>query len=145
MDILLAAVGKLKAEEAALFQRYWQRLRWKARLIELPEKSDKDQEARALEKACAASPYWVCLDERGQDWDSSKFAGWLGQRFATGDKPVAFMIGGATGLARDLQDRAALKLRLGAMTWPHQLARVMLAEQLYRAQTILDGHPYHKS
>jgi 23S rRNA (pseudouridine1915-N3)-methyltransferase len=54
------------------------------------------------------------------------------------------MIGGAAGLAPELQDRAQLKLRLGAMTWPHQIARVLLAEQLYRAQTILDGHPYHK-
>lgn len=144
MEIILAAVGRLKAEEAALFQRYWQRLRWKARLVELPEKGDKAQEAKALEKACTASPLWVCLDERGQDWDSPRFAAWLGSEFEAGHKPIAFMIGGAAGLAPDLRQRAQVKLRLGAMTWPHQIARVLLAEQLYRAQTILDGHPYHK-
>ena len=91
MDIILAAVGRLKAEEAALFQRYWQRLRWKARLVELPEKGDKAQEAKALEKACAASPLWVCLDERGQDWDSPRFATWLGQALDADRKPVAFI------------------------------------------------------
>ncbi len=86
----------------------------------------------------------VCLDERGKNIDSETFAGWIGEWRDAGRPELAFVIGGADGLDRDLRDGAERVLSFSALTWPHQLVRIMLAEQLYRATTILSGHPYHR-
>jgi 23S rRNA (pseudouridine1915-N3)-methyltransferase len=87
----------------------------------------------------------VILDERGESLDSAALAGLL-REWRADDRPAAcFVIGGADGLASSLRDRAKLKLAFGAVTWPHQLVRTMLLEQLYRAGTILAGHPYHRA
>ena len=145
MDILIAAIGKLKGEEQALYQRYASRLRWKVQLIERPERGSKAEEAKALRQAIQPARKLVVLDEHGLDMPSVKLAQWIGQEFDTGSKPIAFVIGGADGLEPALIAQADLRLRFGAQTWPHQLVRALLAEQLYRAQTILDGHPYHKA
>ena len=80
----------------------------------------------------------VVLDERGRDLDTARFAGLLGEA-------TAFVIGGADGLSQGLKDRAQLLLRLSSLTLPHALAQVVLVEQLYRAATLLTGHPYHRS
>ena len=80
----------------------------------------------------------VVLDERGRDLDTERFAGLLGEA-------TAFVIGGAEGLSQGLKDRAHLLLRLSSLTLPHALAQVVLVEQLYRAATLLTGHPYHRS
>jgi len=85
------------------------------------------------------------LEERGESLPSAAFAGRL-QAWRAEDKPaVVFVIGGADGLAPALKDKSNLTLAFGAATWPHQLVRVMLLEQLYRAVTILSGHPYHRA
>jgi 23S rRNA (pseudouridine1915-N3)-methyltransferase len=87
----------------------------------------------------------VLLDTRGQALDSANFAAQIA-KWRGDDRPAAvFLIGGADGLAASLHEKADLRLSFGAATWPHQLVRVMLLEQLYRAATILAGHPYHRA
>ena len=86
----------------------------------------------------------VVLDERGKAFDSAEFARFVGDAADNGQRDMAFIIGGADGIDPDLRDRARLVLNLGRLTWPHQLVRILIAEQLYRAVTILTGHPYHR-
>ena len=87
----------------------------------------------------------VLMDARGESLPSASFAGRL-QAWRTEDKPaVVFVIGGADGLAPALKDKSNLTMAFGAATWPHQMVRVMLLEQIYRAVTILSGHPYHRA
>jgi 23S rRNA (pseudouridine1915-N3)-methyltransferase len=104
----------------------------------------KAREAALLRAALPQSARVIALDERGKALDSAAFAGLLGCWRDEGLRETAFVIGGADGLDPDLRASADLLLSLGPMTWPHLLARALLAEQLYRAQTILAGHPYHR-
>jgi len=87
----------------------------------------------------------VVLDERGKNVDRSTFAGHLGRWRDESVANTIFVIGGADGLSPDLQRKANLSIAFGAATWPHQMGRVMLLEQVYRAATILAGHPYHRA
>jgi 23S rRNA (pseudouridine1915-N3)-methyltransferase len=87
----------------------------------------------------------VALDERGRDFNSQDFARWLGTRQDAGARHAAFLIGGPDGHGAEVLAAAALQLCLGRLTLPHGLARAVLAEQLYRAATILAGHPYHRA
>jgi 23S rRNA (pseudouridine1915-N3)-methyltransferase len=87
----------------------------------------------------------VALDERGKSIDSVTFARELGRWRDDGIADTIFTIGGADGLSPDLQRRANLRIAFGSATWPHQMVRVMLLEQIYRAATILSGHPYHRA
>ncbi len=93
---------------------------------------------RALPARCAR----VALDERGREFTTAAFAGWLQERRRDGDD-LAFILGGPDGLAADIKKGATL-MRLSSLTLPHGLARVVLAEQLYRASSLLAGHPYHR-
>jgi 23S rRNA (pseudouridine1915-N3)-methyltransferase len=86
----------------------------------------------------------VALDEHGAEWSSVDFAGRVGGWRDDGVAELAFAIGGADGHAPELLKRAAATVAFGRMTWPHRLARVMLVEQIYRAQQIIAGHPYHR-
>lgn len=86
----------------------------------------------------------VALDPRGRSLTSEAFAAWIGERMNRGDKGIAFVIGGADGLPSELLARATLKMSLSTLTLPHRLARLMVAEQLYRAMTILRGEPYSR-
>jgi len=103
-----------------------------------------DAEATLLTRACPAGAVRVVLDERGDAMSSPEFAARLSRWRDAGAQDVALMIGGADGLAPALRDQADAALSFGRMVWPHALARVMLAEQLYRAATILAGSPYHR-
>ena len=87
----------------------------------------------------------VTLDERGENVDSAALARRLGQWRDQATAQTIFVIGGADGLSPDLQGKAKIRVAFGAATWPHQMVRVMLLEQLYRAATILAGHPYHRA
>ena len=87
----------------------------------------------------------IILDERGENLDSATLAGRLGRWRDDGRPATIFIIGGDDGLAPSLRDKASLKLAFGEATWPHQLVRVMLLEQIYRAASILSGHPYHRA
>lgn len=151
MRILVAAVGRAKRGPAQeLYRIYAGRLAWKIELKEveerrrLPAAEMKVREGRLLLDAIPGDAAVVALDESGRSLDSEGFAGKLADWRDQGRRTVAFVIGGPDGLDGRVLFRADLVLSLGPMTWPHMLVRGMLAEQLYRAQTILSGHPYHR-
>ncbi len=160
MRIVIAAVGRLKdGPERELAANYRKRaeavgrafgLR-KIEIVEIRESRAQDAERRRVEEAIAIANILpersivVILDERGTIIDSATLAATLAEWRAE-DRPAAcFIIGGADGLASTLRERARLTMAFGTATWPHQLVRVMLLEQLYRAGTILAGHPYHRA
>jgi 23S rRNA (pseudouridine1915-N3)-methyltransferase len=155
MRVLVVAVGvRMPQWVAAGFDEYCARMPREARieLIEIkPEKRSAGMTAqRALERESeriqAAVPgtcLRIILDERGRALASSEFAQALARWRASG-RDIAFLIGGADGLSAAIKASAEATLSLSAMTLPHALARVVLAEQLYRAHTILSGHPYHR-
>ncbi len=146
----LIAVGRLKAgPEAELFARYNTRLRPSLVVTEVPEgrgaaSEVKRRESEALLAALPADQFAVALDLAAPALSSEAFAQRLSGWVDDGRK-LAFLIGGAEGFARPVIERSQATLSLGPLTWPHMLVRVMLAEQLYRAQSILAGHPYHRA
>lgn len=152
MHITLAAIGKAKQNTpySQLFEEYARRLPWAISVRELEEKKPlpteqrKEREAALLLEACADAQRIVALDERGKDLTSSAFARTLGEWQQGGDSRIAFIIGGQDGLHENIRQRADLLLSFGRLTWPHMLVRPLLAEQLYRAYTILTNHPYHR-
>ena len=103
------------------------------------------REGEALLAAVPDGARIVALDERGKSQTSEAFAKRLGIWRDDGVRAVAFLIGGADGLDESLRKRADMVVSFGALTWPHMLVRALLAEQLYRAHTILTGHPYHRA
>ncbi len=152
MRITLAAVGRAKAGPARdLYEFYAGRLTWQLTLKEIEERrplSPEALKAREGELLLAALPQGarvIALDETGRNLSSARFAEQIGRWRDAGGQDLAIVIGGAEGLAPALRNKADLVLALGAMTWPHLLVRGMIAEQLYRAQTILAGHPYHRA
>lgn len=151
MRLLLAAVGRAKpGPETELYRQYAGRLRPPLRLEEVEEKRPlpsaerRQREAQLLLAALPPGATLVVLDERGTTLGSEAFAARLGRWRDDGVADLAFLIGGADGHGDAVREKAALRLSLGAMTWPHMLVRAMLAEQLWRAQSILAGHPYHR-
>lgn len=151
MRLTIAAVGRLGEGPARrLYRDYAGRLAWPVTLKEveerrkLPAAKRMASEAALLAAACPKGARIVALDERGRALTSAAFAQLLGKWQAEGVGEIAFAIGGADGLDPEFKKRAALLLSLGPMTWPHLLCRALLAEQLYRAQSILAGHPYHR-
>jgi 23S rRNA (pseudouridine1915-N3)-methyltransferase len=144
------AIGRMRdGPEAALFTRYQARLRPRLALSELPEGRGapaevKRREGAALLAALPAQARAVALDLGGVALDSAQFAARL-ESWLVAARPVCFLIGGAEGLDRPVLARADYTLSLGPMTWPHFLARAMLAEQLFRARSIAAGHPYHRA
>lgn len=146
----LIAIGRLRdGPEQELFQRYNTRLRPRLQVVELGEERGapvevKRKEAAALLGALPRDALVVPLDLAGDVLGSEAFAVRIGQ-WSAHSLRICFLIGGAEGLDASVISRADHVLSLGAMTWPHFLVRAMLAEQLYRAQTILQGHPYHRA
>ncbi len=110
----------------------------------MPAAELKTREAELILAALPPGARLIALDERGAAWSSVELAGRLAGWRDAGTGAVAFAIGGADGLGSAVLDRADAVLSLGKMTWPHLLVRGMLLEQLYRAQQILAGHPYHR-
>ncbi|MEI8394869.1 MAG: 23S rRNA (pseudouridine(1915)-N(3))-methyltransferase RlmH [Rhodospirillaceae bacterium] len=151
MHLTIAAVGRVKAGPLrGLYEEYAGRLNWPLSLREVEVKRPlsveerKREEARLLSAALPPGAVLVVLDERGANLSSETFAERLREWRDGGAAEVAFIIGGADGIDRSLRDRAGLVLCFGTMTWPHQLVRGMLVEQIYRAQQILAHHPYHR-
>ena len=155
MRVHLAAVGRLRAgPERDLIDDYLTRFDRTGRALGLGpatehEVEDKKgggmaAEAALLSRAIPDGAALVALDERGKLMTSPDFADHLARWRDGGRQDVAFVIGGADGLDPSVRDRADLTLSFGKMVWPHMLARVMLAEQLYRAASILAGAPYHR-
>lgn len=160
MRVQICAVGRLKTgPEKLLLDDYMSRVDAAGRGIgvtalpvaEVEEKRRlegaalMEREAELLLASVPKGALLIALDERGRIETSEAFAKRIGTLRDTGTADIAFLIGGANGLAPAMRDRAAHVMAFGAMTWPHMLVRVMLAEQIYRAVTILSGHPYHRA
>jgi 23S rRNA (pseudouridine1915-N3)-methyltransferase len=160
MRLVVIAVGRLKqGPERELAERYRERFDDIGRKLgfrgleihEISESRARDAATRMAEEAAAISAQireksvLVALDERGQSIDSATFARHLGRWRDESASNTFFLIGGADGLSPDLRRKAKLSVAFGAATWPHQMVRVMLLEQIYRAATILAGHPYHRA
>ena len=156
MRVTICAVGRLRAgPEHELISDYLQRFDrtgralglGPARVIEVEDKKNLGMSAEAdlLARALPEGALVVALDERGRLQSSPEFATDLAGWRDKGRQDLAFIIGGADGIAPALRDRADAALSFGQMVWPHMLVRVMLAEQLYRAASILSGAPYHRA
>jgi 23S rRNA (pseudouridine1915-N3)-methyltransferase len=158
MRIVVAAVGRLKrGPEHDLAARYRERALKSGRgvglraldIVEIAESRAREGQRRMLEESIALAnvlpndAVTVLLEPRGEALDSNTFTARL-RGWNDGGRDVAFVIGGPDGLAPTLAEAADLHLAFGALTWPHQLVRIMLLEQIYRATTILSGHPYHR-
>ena len=152
MHFTFAAVGRIRAgPERDLQNHYAGRLRWKLEIREVEERKKMptagrvQREAELLAAACPADAVRIALDGTGKQITSAGRARRLGDWQDGGTGDLAFLIGGADGLDKKLLAGADLVLSLGPMTWPHLMVRGMLAEQIYRAQCILEGHPYHRA
>ena len=156
MRVHLIAVGRLRAgPERDLVEDYFQRFDRTGRPLGLGpvvehEVEDKKNlgmaaEADLLARAVPSGAVLVMLDERGKLMSSPEFAAMLARWRDGGRQDVAFVIGGADGIDPSLRAKADASVSFGAMVWPHMLVRVMIAEQLYRAATILGGGPYHRA
>ena len=160
MRLLVAAVGRLKdGPERELAERYRKRAEQigrrigfqAAEVVEIRESRAPDLTKRMFEESIALAnvipdkAVTVLLDQQGKILDSAAFAALLGRWRDDGRPATTFVIGGDDGLAPSLLDKAQLRLSFGAATWPHLLIRAMLLEQIYRALTILAGHPYHRA
>jgi 23S rRNA (pseudouridine1915-N3)-methyltransferase len=155
MRIIVAAVGRLKrGPEQDLSERYRERAVKSGRgiglrsleIVEIAESRARDAQRRTLEESIALANVipkgaaTILLEPRGEAIDSNALTARL-RGWNDSGRDVAFVIG---GLAPTLSEQADLHLAFGALTWPHQLVRIMLLEQIYRATTILSGHPYHR-
>jgi 23S rRNA (pseudouridine1915-N3)-methyltransferase len=160
MRLIVAAIGRLKAgSERELAERYRDRVAKAGRavglrdieIVEIRESRAQDAAKRVLEESIALAnliperALVVALDAMGENLDSGSFTVTLRGWRDAGRPAAIFCVGGADGLGEEVKRRADLTLAFGAATWPHQLVRIMLLEQLYRAVTILAGHPYHRA
>lgn len=160
MRVLVLAIGRLKAgAEAEMCERYRKRAAQAGRnlglrdfeIVEIRESRAPEADKRKLEESIAianlipAGASVVLLDEKGESLPSGALADKIRIERDAGRTALVFVIGGPDGLAESLRGRASGTLAFGPATWPHQLVRIMLLEQLYRAVTILAGHPYHRA
>lgn len=136
--------------EKELWDQYARRMVWPLNLKEVEERNSlkpaalKRKEALLLQAAVPKGALIVALDKGGKSHTSEQLADQFGRWMQEGPSDIAFVIGGADGLDHSILQSARQKIAMGAMTWPHMLARIMLIEQIYRAQCILANHPYHK-
>lgn len=159
MRMTIAAIGRLKAgPDRALVERYLERAAQAGRsqgltlaVREFAEGKSAQpalrmkEEADAILAALSPDAVLIALDERGTELSSADFAARIGSFRDRGTRDLVFAIGGADGHDAGIRGRADLLVAFGRMTWPHQIVRLMLAEQIYRAITILSGHPYHRA
>ncbi|MBU6140967.1 MAG: 23S rRNA (pseudouridine(1915)-N(3))-methyltransferase RlmH [Proteobacteria bacterium] len=153
MRISILAIGKFEnSPQQTLFKDYAKRLKWKIELREFELRNAKnftasqvkEGEGRLILQALKPSTKLIALDERGKEFSSQAFAKLFSNCALSGESDLTFVIGGSNGLDPEIIRRSALQLSLGKMTLPHLLARVVLIEQIYRAETIISGHPYHR-
>ena len=151
MRFTICAITRMRGNPVAeICQTYQNRLPWDVTITELEAqkylkgKKRLQAEANLLQDAVPDRAKVIVLDERGEILPSVAFAKRIGALRDEGISDIAFLIGGAEGLHQEVIKTANLVLSLGAMTWPHLMARALLMEQLYRAHTILSGHPYHR-
>lgn len=151
LRIRIIAVGRIKGAEKELAAAWLGRLPWPVETIEIDDRRSGndprhvDVEGERLIAAVPEGSTVVILDENGRTLSSTAFAKQISRWQDDGVRDLSFIIGGADGTSAAVRQRGDLVLSLGTMTWPHFLVRTMLAEQLYRAGTILAGHPYHRT
>lgn len=148
LSLEILAVGKMKAGPVCdLWAEYSKRIRWPLVVHEIETRSRTEELVKIKDRLINgknAHTVIIALDERGKALSSRSFADKIGQYESEGCEKIRFVIGGADGLDDAVRSQADFLLALGPQTWPHMLVRVMLAEQIYRAQQILNGHPYHR-
>lgn len=148
IDIICISPAK-RGAYAELIEDFKKRMQWKISIIELESKIKNPQqcqldEIEKINKHINSNAVLIVMDERGKSLRSMDFANKILSYQNMGHNHIQFVIGGADGLTQDMRSKADFILSLGHATWPHLLARVMLLEQIYRAQQILSGHPYHR-
>jgi 23S rRNA (pseudouridine1915-N3)-methyltransferase len=159
MRLVLIAVGRMRSgPERELVTRYVDRARVAGRTVGLADVALREieesaarrpqdrqaEEGRAILALLPAGATYIVLDEGGEPLTSRAFAGMLAARRDSGEGALAFVLGGPDGTTESFRARASLVISLGRLTYPHQIARILVAEQIYRAITILAGHPYHR-
>ncbi|MFT6331775.1 MAG: 23S rRNA (pseudouridine1915-N3)-methyltransferase [Lentimonas sp.] len=152
MKITIISIGKFSKNDPnlELFSKYQKRLPWKVELKELEVKGNlkgevlKAKEAETLLNAVPNGAKIIALDEKGEEFSSVKFSQKLEKFGNCGDSNLAFIIGGADGLSADLKKKASLLISFSKMTFPHMMVRSFLIEQIYRAYSIINNHPYHR-
>ena len=138
MRLHIVARGRIgRSAEAELVDRYVKRIGWPVQITELPDRGGKPPPP-------APATVTVAMDEKGRNLSSTDLAARLSDWRDRGIREVRFLIGAADGHDAETRDNADLLIAFGSATWPHMLARAMLAEQLYRAPAIIAGHPYHR-
>ncbi len=146
----LIVVGKVKKGPwRDLIDDYVKRTKWSLNLIEVESKytdpkTQQDHEQRLILDKLDTDSFVIVLDERGDGLRSLDFSQTLSKIRDTGSDKLTFLIGGAEGFTDDIRNKANMLLSFGQQTWPHVMVRVMLLEQIYRAQQIIAGHPYHR-
>lgn len=146
----IIAAGRLKNNGLdSLCAEYEKRMQWQISIHEViskykDAKTIQDDEHRQIQKLIHPNAYLIVLDERGKTIKSLDFSRNIDNQVSLGQSHFQCILGGADGLNDEIRNRANLLLSFGKQTWPHQLARVMLLEQIYRAQQIIAGHPYHR-
>lgn len=146
MKITLGVIGKCKPDspEGEIIKRYQERLKWTLNIKE-KDNSTQEDEAKFLQSCIAQGAKVIVLDERGKNMTSPEFADILENWMTTGTSEICFLIGGADGHLEETRQKADLLLSFGKLTLPHILMRAVLAEQIYRAETIIRHHPYHRA
>ncbi|MBN8512458.1 MAG: 23S rRNA (pseudouridine(1915)-N(3))-methyltransferase RlmH [Rickettsiales bacterium] len=149
MKIQIISVGKLSTDISAIVNRYYTMINWSIKEIELahskkntPEEI-KEDETKSIFAKLNNNAILIVLDENGKQQTSKQLADFFANSMMDA-KNIDFVIGGAYGLHESLLKRCNIKLSLSKMTFPHQFAKLLLIEQIYRAQTLLENHPYHK-
>ncbi len=153
MKVVILSIGKFEnSPHKTVFENYLKRLKWKVELKELELKNAKNLsspevkkgEGELILKALKPSSKLIICDENGRQFKSRDFAKLISDSALNGDSDLTFVIGGSDGLAAEILQKPALKISFGLATFPHLMLRSILVEQLYRAQTIIEGHPYHR-
>lgn len=145
MKITLGVIGKCKSNspEAEIIKRYQERLKWNLSIKE-KDNSNQEEEAKFLQSCINNGAKVIVLDERGKNITSPEFAEIIENWMNNGTSEICFLIGGADGHLEQTRQKADLILSFGKLTLPHILMRAVLCEQIYRAETIIDHHPYHR-
>lgn len=145
MKITLGVIGKCKpsSPEAEIIKRYQERLKWELKIKE-KDNSTQEEEAKFLASAIPTGSKVIVLDERGKNMTSPELAKIVENWMQQGCSELCFLIGGAEGHLEETRQKADLVLSFGKLTLPHILMRAVLAEQIYRLETIINHHPYHK-
>ena len=145
MKVTIAAIGKCKknSPEAEIIKEYLKRSKWDVQIKE-KDNSNQEDEAKFLNGAIPLGAKVIVLDERGENLKSAELAERIGNWLNNGCSEICFLIGGADGHLQETRDGADMVLSFGRLTLPHILMRAVLSEQIYRIQTILAGHPYHR-